>query len=83
MSEIRLTRTVKGAGCAAKLPPGELDRALEQTLDFFPPMVDDPYSFGRIAAANTVREDKKEVGETTNMLDIVTSLQVADSVINL
>ncbi|MHB8789437.1 MAG: sulfurtransferase-like selenium metabolism protein YedF [Desulfobulbaceae bacterium] len=27
--------------------------------------------------------DKKEVGETTNMLDIVTSLQVADSVINL
>ncbi len=26
--------------------------------------------------------DKKEVGETTNMLDIVTSLQVADSVIN-
>ncbi|MFZ5796989.1 MAG: sulfurtransferase-like selenium metabolism protein YedF [Thermodesulfobacteriota bacterium] len=27
--------------------------------------------------------DKKEVGETTNMLDIVTSLQVADRVINL
>lgn len=27
--------------------------------------------------------DQKEVGETTNMLDIVTSLQVADSVINL
>lgn len=26
---------------------------------------------------------KKEVGETTNMLDIVTSLQVADNVINL
>jgi len=27
--------------------------------------------------------DKKEVGETTNMLDIVTSLQVADRVINI
>lgn len=27
--------------------------------------------------------DKKEVGETTNMLDIVTSLQVADSIINI
>ncbi|MFH1019025.1 MAG: sulfurtransferase-like selenium metabolism protein YedF [Pseudomonadota bacterium] len=27
--------------------------------------------------------DKKQVGETTNMLDIVTSLQVADQVINL
>jgi len=27
--------------------------------------------------------DKKEVGETTNMLDIVTSMQLADSVINI
>jgi len=27
--------------------------------------------------------EKKQVGETTNMLDIVTSLQVADSVINI
>ena len=27
--------------------------------------------------------DKKEVGETTNMLDIVTSMQVADKVINI
>ncbi|MGW8161269.1 MAG: sulfurtransferase-like selenium metabolism protein YedF [Desulfobulbales bacterium] len=27
--------------------------------------------------------DKKQVGETTNMLDIVTSLQLADSVINI
>jgi len=27
--------------------------------------------------------DKKEVGATTNMLDIVTSLQLADSVINI
>lgn len=27
--------------------------------------------------------DKKQVGETTNMLDIVTSLQVADQVINI
>ncbi|MBU0481549.1 MAG: sulfurtransferase-like selenium metabolism protein YedF [Proteobacteria bacterium] len=27
--------------------------------------------------------DRKQVGETTNMLDIVTSLQVADSVINI
>lgn len=85
---IRLTRTVKGAGCAAKLAPGELDRALcgldlpvddnlivgleraddagvyrvsadlalVQTLDFFPPMVDDPYAFGRIAAANALSD---------------------------
>ena len=26
--ETRLTQTVKGAGCAAKLGPGDLDRAL-------------------------------------------------------
>ena len=27
------------------------DIALVQTVDFFPPMVDDPYTFGQIAAA--------------------------------
>jgi hypothetical protein len=27
--------------------------------------------------------EKKEVGETTNMLDIVTAMQLADSVINV
>ena len=27
--------------------------------------------------------DKKQVGETTNMLDVVTSLQLADKVINI
>lgn len=85
---VRLTQTVKGAGCAAKLSPGDLDRALcgldlpvdqnlivgidqaddagvykisddlaiVQTLDFFPPMVDDPYSFGQIAAANALSD---------------------------
>ncbi len=85
---IKLTRTVRGAGCAAKLAPGDLDRALcgldlpvdpnllvglqraddagvyrisddiaiVQTIDFFPPMVDDPYSFGQIAAANALSD---------------------------
>ena len=28
------------------------DIAIVQTLDFFPPMVDDPYTFGRIAGKN-------------------------------
>ena len=27
-----------------------------QTLDFFPPMVDDPYTFGQIAAANALSD---------------------------
>ena len=85
---IRLTQTVKGAGCAAKIAPGILDKALcgldlpvdpnllvgleraddaavyrvsddlalVQTVDFFPPMVDDPFSFGQIAAANALSD---------------------------
>ncbi len=31
-------------------------QALIQTVDFFPPIVDDPYDFGRIAAANSVSD---------------------------
>jgi selenide,water dikinase len=85
---MRLTQTVKGSGCAAKIAPGVLDKALcgldlpvdpnllvgleraddagvyrvsydlalVQTVDFFPPMVDDPYSFGQIAAANALSD---------------------------
>ena len=30
------------------------DTALIQTVDFFPPVVDDPYDFGRIAASNAL-----------------------------
>jgi selenide,water dikinase len=32
------------------------DTALVQTLDFFTPVVDDPYSFGRVAAANALSD---------------------------
>jgi len=32
------------------------DLAIVQTLDFFPPMVDDPYLFGQIAAANALSD---------------------------
>ena len=32
------------------------DIALVQTVDFFPPVVDDPYSFGAIAVANAVSD---------------------------
>ena len=32
------------------------EQALVQTVDFFPPMVDDPYTFGQIAAANALSD---------------------------
>ena len=32
------------------------ERALVQTVDFFPPIVDDPYDYGRIAAANALSD---------------------------
>lgn len=32
------------------------DRALVQTVDFFPPVVDDPFDFGRVAAANALSD---------------------------
>src|SRR5205085_222494 len=79
---VRLTKTAKRAGCAAKHPPGFLfpligalpkvsdpnvlvgsstaddaaiyrlddETALVLTTDFFTPIVDDPYDFGRVAA---------------------------------
>jgi selenide, water dikinase len=85
---IRLTKTAKRAGCAAKQPPGYLfpllqglppisdpnvlvgtatrddaavyrldaERALVLTTDFFTPIVDDPYEFGAIAAANALSD---------------------------
>ena len=37
-----------------RTPPAGM--ALVQTVDFFPPMVDDPYLFGQIAAANALSE---------------------------
>ena len=32
------------------------DLAIIQTVDFFPPMVDDPFTFGQIAAANALSD---------------------------
>lgn len=45
--------------------------AIIQTLDFFPPMVNDPYLFGKIAAANALSDIYAMGGEVTVALNIV------------
>lgn len=47
------------------------DIALIQTLDFFTPMVDDPYMFGQIAAANALSDVYAMGGEPTVAMNIV------------
>ncbi|SDT45118.1 selenide, water dikinase SelD [Microlunatus soli] len=85
---IRLTGFAHGGGCACKIPPGELEEAVQgltgqtagnvlvglddgddaaavlvaddlavlSTADFFTPVVDDAYDWGRIAAANALSD---------------------------
>lgn len=45
--------------------------AFVQTLDFFPPMVDDPHTFGQIAAANALSDIYAMGGEVKTALNIV------------
>lgn len=47
------------------------DMALVQTVDFFPPLVDDPYDFGRIAAANALSDVYAMGGVPLTALNIV------------
>ncbi|HMI48590.1 MAG TPA: selenide, water dikinase SelD, partial [Gemmatimonadaceae bacterium] len=100
---IRLTALARCAGCAAKMGPGDLSRALAalptmsdprllvgretfddagifrvsddfalvQTVDFFPPIVDDPFDFGQIAAANALSDVYAMGGQPLTALNIV------------
>lgn len=45
--------------------------AVLQTLDFFPPMIEDPYLFGQIAAANALSDIYAMGGEVKTALNIV------------
>lgn len=45
--------------------------ALVQTLDFFPPMVEDPFLFGQIAAANALSDIYAMGGDVKTALNIV------------
>lgn len=46
-------------------------QALVQTVDFFPPIVDDPYAFGQIAAANALSDIYAMGGKPLTALNIV------------
>lgn len=46
------------------------DLAIIQTLDFFPPVVDDPYTYGAIAAANALSDVYAMGGEVRLALNI-------------
>ncbi len=99
----KLTAKTRAGGCAAKLSPKILDRALKnlprwenenvligydtaddagiykiapdlalvQTVDFFTPVVDDPYTFGAIAAANAVSDVYAMGGRAISALSIL------------
>ena len=54
------------------------DTAFVQTLDFFPPMVDDPYIFGKIAATNALSDIYAMGGEVKTALNIVCFPQKMD-----
>jgi selenide,water dikinase len=47
------------------------DLALVQTVDFFTPIVDDPYSFGQVAAANAISDIYAMGGKPLTALNIV------------
>ncbi len=52
--------------------------AVVQTLDFFPPMVDDPYTFGQIAATNALSDVWAMGGEVKTALHIVCFTETSD-----
>lgn len=47
------------------------DTAMIQTLDFFTPVVDDPYTYGQIAAANSLSDVYAMGGKPVSALNIV------------
>lgn len=49
----------------------DADRALVQTADFFPPVVDDPHAFGAIAAANALSDVYAMGGEPLFAMNLV------------
>ncbi len=61
------TETSDDAGVYRLAP----DLALVQTVDFFPPLVDDPYIYGQIAAANALSDVYAMNGRPITALNLV------------
>ncbi|HEY6780401.1 MAG TPA: selenide, water dikinase SelD, partial [Thermoleophilaceae bacterium] len=61
------SETADDAGVVLVAP----DLALVQTVDFFTPIVDDPYDFGRIAAANALSDVYAMGGRPLSALNLV------------
>ncbi len=61
------TATADDAGVFRLAP----DLAIVQTVDFFSPIVDDPYQFGAIAAANAISDVYAMGGEPRTALNVV------------
>src|SRR5512141_44904 len=112
-TQVRLTETVKAAGCASKISPAILDEvlshlpkqhdpnvlvgfdksddagvyllspelAIAQTVDFFTPIVDDPYVFGQIAATNALSDIYAMGGRPVSALALVCFPEKADTAI--
>jgi selenide,water dikinase len=53
--------------------------AMVQTVDFFPPIVDDPYTFGQIAAANALSDVYAMGGKPVSALSLVGFPEKADT----
>ena len=56
---------------AAVVAARATDLAIVQTVDFFTPIVDDPYDFGRIAATNALSDVYAMGGEPVTALNLV------------
>ncbi|QCB28150.1 selenide, water dikinase SelD [Corynebacterium endometrii] len=101
--ETRLTSFAAGGGCACKIPPGELESAVQglvgtadpnvlvglddgddaaavkldngmaviSTADFFTPMIDDAYDWGRVAAANALSDVYAMGGTPVTAINLV------------
>lgn len=54
------------------------EQVIISTLDFFPPMLDDPYTFGKIAAANAMSDVFAMGGQVLTALNIVCFPREAD-----